>query len=295
MEWYLYALLAPAFWAMNNVFIKFLLTNKFKSNLPLIFTAISMDAIFALIVFISGEVSYSFPYSLLAFSAGIMPLVAFWFYSKALITEEVSRIVTLFQLIPVFVVLLSVIFLDEILSTSRYIGITLIVFASVLISYRKASKKPFLGVLKFMVPFGLIIASYTVADKTLVNHLNFWSVFFWNIFGTFTASLLLLTLPKPRKEIVNTISAAGKKTLLTTFIGEGLYVIGTICSLIALSLTDASLASSLFGLQPFYVFFYTIVLSIFSPRILKEEINKETLLLKISAVTLMFIGTSLVV
>jgi len=55
------------------------------------------------------------------------------------------------------------------------------------------------------------------------------------------------------------------------------------------------LTSSLFGLQPFYVFFYTIVLSILLPGILKEEINRETLLLKVSAVTLMFIGTWLVV
>ncbi|MEM2108458.1 MAG: hypothetical protein QXL10_04145, partial [Candidatus Bathyarchaeia archaeon] len=141
----------------------------------------------------------------------------------------------------------------------------------------------------------IIIATYTVVDKTLVGYLNFWSVFFWNVLGTFTAATFLLTLPKQRREIVETISAVGEKTLFTTFIGEGLYVIGTICSLIALSLTDASLASSLFGLQPFYVFFYTIILSIFSPHILKEEINKKTLLMKISAVTLMFIGTSLVV
>ncbi|MEM3881659.1 MAG: EamA family transporter [Candidatus Bathyarchaeia archaeon] len=295
MEWYIYALLAPAFWAMNNVFIKFLLTNKFKSNLPLIFTAISMDAILAFMVLMAGAVAYSFPYSLLAFIAGVMPLIAFWLYSKALIKEEVSRIVTLFQLIPVFVVLLSVLFLNEILGAQRYMGIALIVLASVLVSYKKASKTPFSGVLKFIVPFGIIIAAYTVVDKTLVGYLNFWSVFFWNVLGTFTAALSLLILPKPRKEIFETISEVGKKTVFTTFIGESLYVIGTICSLIALSLADASLASSLFGLQPFYVFFYTIILSILSPRILKEEINKKTLLMKISAITLMFTGTWLVV
>lgn len=295
MEWYLYALLAPAFWAMNNVFIKFLLTNKFKSNLPLIFTAVSIDALFALTVFISSAVEYIFPHSLLASLAGVMPLAAFWFYSKALSTEEVSRIVTLFQLIPVFVVLLSAVFLNEILGARRYMGIALIVIASVLISYRKASRKPFSGTLKFMVPFCLIIAAYTVTNKTLVSHVNYWSVFFWNVLGTFTGALSLLILPKPRKEIIETILAVGRKTVFTTFIGEGLYVTGTLCSLIALSLTDASLASSLFGLQPFYVFFYTTILSILSPRILKEEINKEILLLKISAVTLMFIGTWLVV
>ena len=295
MEWYIFALLAPAFWAMNNVFIKFLITNKYKSYFPMIFTVISCDAVFAVAVLVFGTVTYSFPYSLLALAAGLMPLTAFWFFSKAIITEEVSRIATLFQLIPVFVVFLSVIFLNEILGIQRYLGIGLIVTASILISYKKADKKPFSGALKFMIPFGILIAAYTITDKTLLSYLDHWTVFFWNLLGTFLGALFLLILPKPRTEIIKTTSTVGKKAIFTTFAGEGLYVIGTICSLIALSLADASLASSLFGLQPFYVFFYAIILSLFLPRILKEKINKETLLLKASAVALMFIGTWLIV
>jgi drug/metabolite transporter (DMT)-like permease len=295
MEWYIFALLAPAFWALNNVIIKFLITNKFRSSLSLMFTVISCDAVFAVAVLIFGSITYSFPYSFLALAVGLMPLTAFWFYSKALITEEVTRIVTLFQLIPVFVVVLSVIFLNEILGIQRYLGIGLIVMASILVSYRKTGKKPFSGALKFMIPFGIIIAAYTIIDKALLGYLDFWTVFFWNLLGTFLGSLILLTLPKPRAEITKAVLAAGKKAVFTTFIGEGLYVIGTICSLIALSLADASLASSLFGLQPFYVFFYTIVLSLFLPKFLQEKSNKETLLLKTSAIILMFTGTWLIV
>ncbi len=295
MEWYIFALLAPAFWALNNVFVKFLITNKFKSYFPLIFTIISCDVFFAVGVLVFGNVTFFYPYSLLALAAGLIPLSAFWFYSKALITEEVSRIVILFQLIPVFVVLFSFTFLNEILGIQRYFGISLIVFASIVISYKKTGKKPFSGALKFMIPFGILIAAYTIADKTLLNYLEYWTVFFWNILGTFVGVLFMLALPKLRSEITKTISAVGRKAVFTTFVGEGLYVIGTICSLIALSLTDASLASSLFGLQPFYVFFYTIVLSLFLPRILNEEINRKTMLLKISAVALVFIGTWLTV
>jgi len=294
MEWYIYALLAPAFWALNNVFIKFLITNKFKNYFSLIFTVISIDAVFATAILVSGAASYSFPHSLFAFAVGLLPLTAFWFYSKALITEEVSRIVTLFQLIPVFVVFLSVIFLNEILGIQRYLGISIIVIASILISHKKAGKKSFSGALKFMVPFGIIIAAYTITEKILLGYLDYWSMFFWNVLGTFCGALVLLVLPKPRTEIVKTMSAIGKRAVFTTFVGEGLYVIGTICSLIALSLIDASLASSLFGLQPFFVFFYTIVLSVFLPKIIKEKINKETLLLKASAIALMFTGTWLI-
>jgi len=288
MEWYVFALLAPAFWAMNNVFIKFLITNKFQSYFPMIFTVVFMDALFALAVPTFAPIVVSFPYSM-------MPLLAFWFYSKALIMEEVTRIITLFQLIPVFVVFLSVIFLNEVLGMQKYFGIFLIVVASMLVSYKKSGSKPFSSALKFMMPFGVIIAAYTILDKILLGHLDYWSLFFWNVLGTFCGVMLLLSLPKLRKETGKIIIAAGKKAVFTTFIGEGLYVIGTICSLVALSLVDASLASSLFGLQPFYVFFYTLFLSIFLPRILKEEISKSIISLKISAIALVFLGTWLVI
>jgi drug/metabolite transporter (DMT)-like permease len=295
MEWYIFALLAPAFWAMNNVLIKFLITNKFKSYFPMIFTVVFMDAVFALAVSTFTPIVVSFPYSIVALIVGLMPLLAFWFYSKALIMEEVTRIITLFQLIPVFVVFLSVIFLNEVLGIQKYFGIFLIVIASMLISYKKSGEKPFSSALKFMIPFGVIIAAYTISDKILLGYLDYWSLFFWNVLGTFCGVLFLLSLPKLRKESAKTILAVGKKAVFTTFIGEGLYVIGTICSLVALSLVDASLASSLFGLQPFYVFFYTLLLSLFLPKILKEEISKSIISLKISAIALMFIGTWLVI
>ncbi len=295
MEWYVFALLAPAFWAMNNVFMKFLITNKFKSYFPMIFTVAIMDTIFALAVAAFTSISFFFPYYIIAFAVGLMPLLAFWFYSKALIMEEVTRIITLFQLIPVFVVFLSAIFLDEILGIQKYSGIILIVIASMLISYKKSGGKSFSSALKFMIPFGLIIATYTISDKILLDYLDFWSVFFWNILGTFCGVVFLLSIPELRKESAKTILTVGKKAVLTTFIGEGIYVIGAICSLVALSLIDASLASALFGLQPFYVFFYILFLSLFLPRILNEDISKSIIALKISAIALMFMGTWLVI
>jgi drug/metabolite transporter (DMT)-like permease len=295
MEWYVFALLASAFWAMNNVFIKFLITNKYKSCFPMIFTVICIDLIFALIVAIFASISFLFPYFVIAFVIGLMPLAAFWLYSKALMTEEVTRIVTLFQLIPVFVAFMSAIFLGEVLSFQKYIGITLIVTASILISYRRLGVKSISSALKFMIPFGVIIANYTILDKFLLGYLDFLSLFFWNVLGGFAGALFLLSLSKLRGEITKAMSTVGKKGVFTTFIGEGLYVIGTMFSLAALSLVDASLASALFGLQPFYVFLYMLFLSVFMPGILNEPVNKSIVSMKISAIVLMFLGTWLVI
>ena len=291
---YVFALLAPAFWALNNVFIKFLLTNKFKSYFPTIAIISTADTVFALTISAFTPIEVNFPFFLFAMLAGLLPLSGFWFYSKAMLIEDVSRVVTLFQLIPVFVVFLSVVFLNEVLGVQRYLGIGLVVVAATLISY-KLGGKAFSRAVRFMVPFALIIAIYTIVDKALLGYLDFWSLFFWNIFGTFLGAMSLLSRSKLRGVLAATIASVGKKVFVVTFVGEGMYVTGTLCSLVALSLVEAPLASAFFGLQPFYVFFYILFLSLFLPRILKEDISKTSISLKIAAIVLMFIGTWLVI
>ena len=296
MEWYVYALLAPAFWALNNVFVKFLITNKFKNYVPMISSIIMMDLPYATIILLILPITINFPYALLALIVGLFPIVAFWFYSKALLLEEVSRLITLFQLIPAFVTVLSAIFLNEILDLQKYLGIIIIVLASILISFRSIKgKSSFSNALKYMIPFSLIIAIYSIMEKYLLNYFDFWSLFFWNIIGASMGILILLSFRKPRKHFTQTLPTVGAKGMFITFIGEGIYVIGTVFSLIAFSLAEASVVSALLGLQPFYLFFYTILVSMFLPKILKEELTKRVITLKLIAITLMLIGTYLIV
>jgi drug/metabolite transporter (DMT)-like permease len=296
MEWYIFALLAPAFWALNNIFIKFLITKKFKSYFPMIISIIIMDSLFALAILVVAPITFQFPYTFYALAVGLMPLLAFWFYSKALLVEEVTRIITLFQLIPVFVVLLSAFFLNEILIPQEYLGIAIIVIASTLISYKKTKQeKMFSSAFKFMIPFGVIIATYTILEKYLLSYFDMWSLFFWNVAGAFLGVTVLLYFAKPRREFTHTITTVGKRGLFLTFVGEGMYVIGAIFSLLALSSVDASIASALFGLQPFFIFFYMLFVSLFLPKILKEELTKQVIVLKICAIALVFTGTYLIV
>jgi drug/metabolite transporter (DMT)-like permease len=294
VEWYVFAVLAPAFWALDNVFIKFLITNKFKSYYPTIAIISTADLIFALAISLFNPISVSFPFSLFALLVGFLPLISFWFYSQALLYEDVSRVVTLVQLIPVFVVFLSVIFLNEVLGVNQYLGIGLVVVAASLISYKKAGGKSFSRAAKFMVPFAFVIAIYTIVDKGLLGHMDFWSVFFWTVSGTFVGAMSMLVSSKRRRALVETVGSLRQKIFLVTFVGEGMYVTGTICSLVALSLVDAPLASAFSGLQPFFVFLYIIFLSLFLPTIMKEDISKTTIALKIAAILLMFIGTWLI-
>jgi uncharacterized membrane protein len=295
MDWLVFALLCPAFWGLNNVFYKFLMTKKFRSYFSMLSFMGFVDLFFAVVIYLVTPASFVFPYVLFAMVVGLMPLLAFWFYSKALMVEEISRITPLFQFIPIVVVLLSVIFLNEILSVQRYFGVAIIIIASVLISYRNStSGKSLSSALKFMIPFSVVLAVHAILEKFLLSHIDYWSVFFWNILGSFCGILFLLAFSKPRREFAEAVTAVGKRAFLVVFVGEGVYFLGTICWLIAASMGYVSLVSALAGLQHFFVFIYVLLSSIFVPQHLKEEMTRGVIALKISAIALMFAGTWLV-
>jgi drug/metabolite transporter (DMT)-like permease len=295
MDWLVFALLCPAFWGLNNVFYKFLMTKKFRSYFSMLSFMGFIDLFFAVTICLIMPASFVFPYVLFAMVVGLMPLLGFWFYSKALMVEEISRITPLFQFIPIFVVLLSVVFLNEILNIQRYFGVAIIIIASILISYRNSkSGKSLSSALKFMIPFSVVLAVHSILEKFLLSYIDFWSVFFWNILGAFCGVLFLLTFSKPRREFAEAVSAVGKRAFFVVFVGEGVYFLGTICWLIAASMGYVSLVSAFAGLQHFFVFIYVLLSSLFVPHHLKEEMTKGVIALKISAIALMFAGTWLV-
>jgi uncharacterized membrane protein len=295
MDWLVFALLCPAFWGLNNVFYKFLMTKKFRSYFSMLAFMGFIDFFFAVVLCLVTPASFVFPYVFFAMGVGLMPLLAFWFYSKALMVEEISRITPLFQFIPIFVVLLSAIFLNEILSTQRYFGVAIIVTASILISYRNStSGKSLSSALKFMIPFSLVLSVHAILEKFLLGYIDYWSVFFWNIVGAFCGILFLLIFSKPRREFAEAVSGVGKRGFFVVFIGEGVYFLGTIFWLIAASMGYVSLVSAFAGLQHFFVFIYVLLSSLFVPQHLKEEMTRGVIALKISAIALMFAGTWLI-
>jgi hypothetical protein len=253
------------------------------------------DFFLVLILYVVKPASFVFPTALFAMAIGLFPLLAFWFYSKALMVEEISRITPLFQFITIFIVLLSVVFLNEILSVQRYFGIAVIIMASILISYRNSkSGKSFSSALKFMIPFSVVLAVHAISQKFLLSYIDYLSLFFWNVLGAFCGILFLMTFSKPRREFTETVHTVGKRAFFVVFVGEGVYFLGTICWLIATSMGYVSLVSVFVGLQPFFVFVYVLLSSLFVPKLLKEEINGKVIVLKASAIALMFAGTWLI-
>jgi hypothetical protein len=185
--------------------------------------------------------------------------------------------------------------LGEILTAQKYFGIGLITLTAILISYKKTEKEKALSsALKYMIPFTAILSIYGNINKYLLSYIDYWSLYFWAAIGSAISVLIMFAFKKPRKEFVEIFPSLGKKTFFTSFICEGVYVLGIIFSLMAMSMGPISVISAFSGLQNIFVFGYMIVISLFVPSILKEDLNRNVILQKIVAIIIMFIGTWLI-
>lgn len=100
-----------------------------------------LNSVFAFSVLASGSVNAYFPFSVFELLVGLIHLAALWFYYNAILIEEVSRVVILSQISPVFVAFLSIAFLNEVLGIEKYLGIGLLVLRSAFVSYQKSNIK----------------------------------------------------------------------------------------------------------------------------------------------------------
>ncbi len=85
------------------------------------------------------------------------------------------------------------------------------------------------------------------------------------------------------------------KTWSLITMNEGIFFFGRLSGFFALALGPVALVSVLGNLNPLFVFFFGLILSIWLPAILKEDISRSTVRIKIAAIILVFIGGSLLV
>ena len=78
-------------------------------------------------------------------------------------------------------------------------------------------------------------------------------------------------------------------------LAETLTLGGILLITIAISISYVTLVNTLSNLQPFFVFLFATMLSIFFPKFLKEKIGKSKLIVKFIAIIILFIGIILII
>lgn len=286
-----FSILSPAIYGINNYIDKFFL-EKYDIK-PVVFTIYSgiFGLAAGLLVFLFTGFYATDPWSLFVLLAsGLLTNIFLLPYFKALSTDETSRVIPLFQFSPVFVLILSYLFLGEVLQSKQYFGAIIIIAGSFLISIKKFDKKLFKIRPSFwyMVLSSFLFALSIVLYKFGVENIPFWNTLPYEGFGMAIGAAFVFLLNK-RIFIKQTMSFP-KKVYMIMGINETIYILGRYTTYFALSLISASIVNILGGFQPLFVLIYGIILSLWFPSLIKEVISKEVLVQKIVAILLIFLG-----
>jgi len=291
-SWILFSVLAASIWAVVNIIDKYLIEKHVRKPLVilLIFGILSLF-VSAFIFFYHGFDELSFYNMLMAFVGGSLYVLGAFFYFKAVQIEEISRIVPLFFLSPLFLLFPAVFLLGETLTLHKYLGIFLLVLGAVLITTKNPNNIGKKKAVKLMVLATLCFSSYTFVTKYLLGFADYWTVFSYLKIGSFISLIPFFCI---YHSSLTSLFKKSKRVIALISFNEALNLLATVLFTIAAASGFIVLVNALGSVQPFFVLLYTIILSIFYPRILKEEITKSTISLKLIAIIMMFIGVILI-
>ncbi len=294
MSWVLLSILAAFVFALANIIDKFLLTKWIKEPLILVLILSAVGLLIGLSVYLFHGFSFLSGFNIaMALIAGVIYMFGMFLYYKAAKIEEISKVMPLVYLSPLFILILATIFLGEIFTSIKYLGIFFLVSGAISISSKNFTKINFNLAFWFAILSALMFAIIAILTKYLLNFADFWTIFSYIRFGAFLASIPLFYFYL--KDFYPPIKEFGLKSIGFASFNMVLLLGAVLLLTIATSIGDVTLVNALASIQPLFVLFLATILTVFFPSFLKEEVNKSLVFQKISAITLIFIGTLLII
>ncbi len=293
MEWLYLVILSSALLAINNIFDKYFLHKLIKNPTSYQMTLMVSGFITLPILFVIFKIPFIYPWSILAISLGIITTIFSIIYNKAVMLEEISRVVSMSFITPIFIMPLAYFFLGEALTYHKYLGVMLLVASAILVSYRKTKEKIHLSPALVLILITVVVLAMTqTISKHILSSLSPIALLLWTSVGGLSSFSLLFLLPKVRSQFIDDIKKSNlKQVVLLRLIGIANFYIGLTLFFIALSKGAVSIVSAVTSVQPFFVLIYAILVTRFAPWFVKENLDKNTLFLKFISVILMFVGT----
>ncbi len=294
MSWLYFALLAPVIYTAVNFIDKYLVAKVIRDyNAMPIYIAI-IGLIFGCFIWLlTGRQTLMLMDTILVLLVGYLIFWAMIIYFRVLSFEETSKIIILFQMIPVFVLIFSDFFLREHLSFRQTIGF-LIVFASS-VAIVVENKQDFFNFSKssffYMIIYDIIWASANVLMKFVLVKNAYWSLLSYESWGVALGGLTVLFLSKTvRRSFLKTLKQLKIYTLAVITVNESTFITAKSVSYYAFYLGPVSLVSLLNNTQIFYGIFFGWLLTLIFPKIFQENIQKSKLIKKTVIAGIMFLG-----
>ncbi|MBZ9578734.1 hypothetical protein KJA14_02685 [Patescibacteria group bacterium] len=295
MLWLSITLLAYFFLAILSLFDRYLLVGPIPH--PKIYTFyVGILGLFLCLFFI--PLGIPLPEKgliILGLGAGLIRIFAILFLTKGIVKSEVSRVVpAIGGFLPIFsfLIFLPISSSKEILSVSQITAFTFLVLGSILISAKKISLK-FLSLtnLKYPIVAAFLYALTFFLTKILFLKARFLNGFFLIVLGSGLGSLFFLISKKTRKLIFShkPTQKIGGLFILDQIFG-GLGIVFQYYAVFLAKPSQVPLINALEGTRFVFLLGFVLLLSLWRPQLLKEEMRGKILVQKIFAILLIGAG-----
>ncbi|VVC02887.1 EamA-like transporter family protein [Candidatus Bilamarchaeum dharawalense] len=279
MIWVYFALLASLCWAIGNLISKYAL---FKINHETATIAMLLTSpLVVLVLWAFFPISFS-PIALIA---GLCWYSGYYLFFNGLGKGEVSNAVAITLTNPIFTAIFSAFLIGEILTPTQYLGVGLAVLGALIVSMDGTKIR------KESIPLifsSILFALSDVASKVALFEIDPISTMFW--IRAVGVPLLILFFFIWRRKIKFHSVKIGMLSLTTGILSDfGSYIFIVACTFTFVSLVTAFVTS-----QALFVFLGAILITTLNPKLLKEDISKKSMALKLGAMILLILGVVLV-
>lgn len=298
MHWLIYAFSGPVFWAASTHMDKYLVDRYFRRSdvsVLLVFTALIGLLMLPFILYWRPEV-LALPWrdALVVAFSGVLYMVALYFYLEALQRNEASVVAPFFQAGPLFGYALAWLVLGETLNHRQLAGGGLIVIGGLLLSIHPGAGRVRLRLVFLMLSCAFVMAVSSVIFKAFAVHDEFWSTTFWTYLGEALYGLWLLALPGPRRQFLGLVRRNPGAVLSVNAVNELINLGGGLGMRYALLLAPLSLVQAIASTTTLFVFVFGVLLSLFLPKLGREDLSARNLLQKSASAVLIAAGVYLI-
>lgn len=301
MVWFLIAIFG--YTAQSLVFIldKIILSKSLAK--PVVYTFYSTIYFFiALLVIPFGVI---FPKNLfhwfLFFVSGLSFGFGLWTMFIAVKKGEASHINPFIgAVITVITYILSTSLLSEKLNDTQVIGIIILVFASIILSFEKSKKNAGIHIgFVWAVLSGIFFSLSHVSAKYIYDIYPFLTGFVWTRSTTGFLGLFVLFFPSVRnsfsKKIKKPKTYEKKHAIGIVFLDKVLALVAIVSIQYAISIGSVTLVNAMSGIQFALMFIIIYFSTKFSPKLFNEYFTRKELLLETFAIAFILLGSAMLV
>ena len=299
MNWIIFALMSPLIFTAVFFVDKYVLEREVPDHrgMPIYFGLVGMT--FGVILWnIQGQPSLPIWDTALLLAIGMIAVYASVLYFYVINREDTSTVIVFLQVQPLMVLVLSFIFLDEVISARQLLGFFLILGAAVGMTLSRTSEQLHLSfntfALMMLLNLGMSITS--VLFKFVSEDHRFWDTVAYEAQGNGVAGItLMLFAPVIRKSFLSTLRVIRRRALGIILLNESFVQAAKGASFRAISLGPVALVRVIGSTQVFIGILIGWILTVTVSSVFKEDISRSSLTRKLSFASMMFVGVVLLI